>query len=92
MYLTTAFLQDALLSLDPSEAGSYHSRRKYLSSLRDYHAGLISYEQVVLIGIYARILHRSESDIRQYMGLPLPQQSGNAEKRVHRKTHRKKRH
>ena len=91
MYLTTSFLQDALQSFAPSEAKDQHSRRKHLSSLRDYHAGLISYEQVVLIGIYAQILHRSESDIRQYMGLPSPQQSGNTEKKDTRKKRTKKR-
>ena len=40
-----------------------------LSSLDFYHTGKISYEQVVLIGIYSMLLKRSEEEIRQYMGI-----------------------
>lgn len=40
-----------------------------LSSLDFYHTGKISYEQVVLIGIYSMLLNRSEEEIRQYMGI-----------------------
>lgn len=54
-------------------AGSLSSLRDYssspLSSLRDYHAGLITYEQLILIGIYSSLLARPESEIRRYMGL-----------------------
>ena len=40
-----------------------------LESLEAYRAGEISYEQVILIGIYALLLHKPETEIRAYMGI-----------------------
>jgi len=40
-----------------------------LDSLSLYHAGLIQYEQVVLIGIYSLLLDKAEAETRKNMGI-----------------------
>ena len=87
MYLTTAFIEEALQPVLHLSGKSKH-RNKPLSSLQDWHTGLISYEQAVLIGIYSKLLNKSESTIRQYMGLPTISES--IGQKAHGKKHRKK--
>jgi adsorption protein B len=44
-------------------------KKELLAGLEAYHKGELLYEQVVLIGMYAELLSKTESEIRQYMGL-----------------------
>ena len=72
MYLMESAVEEALRS-EPSHAGDESSQP--LDSLSLYHAGLIQYEQVVLIGIYSLLLGKAEAETRRYMGI-LAQQPG----------------
>lgn len=71
MYITTHFLEEALqAAITDTEKGA--APHRHLSSLQMYHAGLINYEQAVLIGIYASFNSRPEEEIREIMGLTYP--------------------
>ena len=83
MYLTAHFLEETFRAME-TDADSNPSRHTKLSSLTAYHMGFISYEQAVLIGIYADINQCSEDQMRKKMGLAyqLPAESVSCEESV----------
>jgi adsorption protein B len=66
MYLMESAIKEALQS-ELLHAGE--ENRQPLDSLSLYHAGLIQYEQVVLIGIYSLLLDKAEAETRKNMGI-----------------------
>ena len=60
----------AIVVMNTLETETTGRKRHLLASLKDYQAGILSYEQVVLIGIYSALLSRTEEQTREYMGLP----------------------
>ena len=56
-------------SLKVDKAKKKNNQSKKLQALKSYHEGVISFEQVVLIGMYSIILGQDEFEVRKYMGI-----------------------
>ncbi len=68
MYVMETIIDDAH-EKEPSISVNELEKKELLDSLDAYHKGELLYEQVILIGMYAELLSKTESEIRQYMGI-----------------------
>ena len=69
MYLMEPTLEEALRVSEAEPGQKTPPERRLALPLEAYHAGRLSYEQVVLIGIFMMLQGRSASEIMEYMGV-----------------------
>lgn len=69
MYLMEPALEEALRVSEAEPGQKTPPERRLALPLEAYHAGRLSYEQVVLIGIFMMLQGRSAPEIMEYMGV-----------------------